>query len=142
MAPSCRFDIEKVLHDIAPALEEAPVGQLLDGQMLACRKVAACCWSTTRKSRCNRPLTCCANWGSIVSAVRSAQGSATTARIPSGWHAIRALVSDIEMPELDGYSLARNSSQPRYCRHLRAATHPLDSTMNTEKARSVGATRY
>ena len=26
------LDIEKVLHDIAPALEEAPVGQLLDGK--------------------------------------------------------------------------------------------------------------
>jgi len=50
------------------------------------------------------------------------------------------LVSDIEMPELDGYSLVQEIRRSPDIAGTYVLLHTsLDSTMNTEKARSVGA---
>jgi len=50
------------------------------------------------------------------------------------------LVSDIEMPEMDGYSLVQEIRRSPDIADTYVLLHTsLDSTMNTEKARSVGA---
>ena len=50
------------------------------------------------------------------------------------------LVSDIEMPEMDGYNLVREIRRSVDIAATYVLLHTsLDSTMNTEKARSVGA---
>ena len=53
---------------------------------------------------------------------------------------IEVLVSDIEMPEMDGYALVQQIRKDAELGETYVLLHTsLDSTMNTEKARAVGA---
>jgi len=53
---------------------------------------------------------------------------------------IEVLVSDIEMPEMDGYNLVREIRRNADIGQTYVLLHTsLDSTINTEKARAVGA---
>jgi two-component system chemotaxis response regulator CheV len=135
------LDIEKVLHEITPEQPEELDEQLLtdaerkllrgrrvlvvDDSHVALRQTLA----TLRKLE----LDC--------QAVRSAASALDVlltqhqAGLP-----IEVLVSDIEMPEMDGYSLVREIRQRSDIGQTYVLLHTsLDSTMNTEKARSVGA---
>ncbi len=135
------LDIEKVLHDIAPALEEAPVGQLLDGQdarLLQGRRVLLV---DDSQVALQQTLNVLRQLGLDCTAVRSAQAALQQLHEyhPAGMP-FELLVSDIEMPELDGYSLVQEIRRSPDIADTYVLLHTsLDSTMNTEKARSVGA---
>nr|WP_313406650.1 chemotaxis protein [Pseudomonas sp.] len=134
------LDIEKVLHDIAPALEEAPVG-LLDGQdarLLQGRRVLLV---DDSQVALQQTLNVLRQLGFDCTAVRS--GHAALEQLHEYHQAgmpFELLVSDIEMPELDGYSLVQEIRRSPDIAGTYVLLHTsLDSTMNTEKARSVGA---
>jgi two-component system chemotaxis response regulator CheV len=134
------LDIEKVLHDIAPALEEAPMG-LLEGQdarLLQGRRVLLVDDSQVALQQTLHVLR---QLGLDCTAVRS--GKAALQQLHEYHQAgmpFELLVSDIEMPELDGYSLVQEIRRSSDIADTYVLLHTsLDSTMNTEKARSVGA---
>jgi two-component system chemotaxis response regulator CheV len=135
------LDIEKVLHDIAPALEEAPVGQLLDGQdarLLQGRRVLLV---DDSQVALQQTLNVLRQLGLDCTAVRSAQAALQQLHeYHQAGMPFELLVSDIEMPELDGYSLVQEIRRSPDIADTYVLLHTsLDSTMNTEKARSVGA---
>jgi two-component system chemotaxis response regulator CheV len=135
------LDIEKVLHDIAPALEEAPVGQLLDGQdarLLQGRRVLLV---DDSQVALQQTLNVLRQLGLDCTAVRSAQAALQQLHeYHQAGMPFELLVSDIEMPELDGYSLVQEIRRSPDIAGTYVLLHTsLDSTMNTEKARSVGA---
>jgi len=135
------LDIEKVLHDIAPALEEAPVGQLLDGQdarLLQDRRVLLV---DDSQVALQQTLNVLRQLGLDCTAVRSAQAALQQLHeYHQAGMPFELLVSDIEMPELDGYSLVQEIRRSPDIAGTYVLLHTsLDSTMNTEKARSVGA---
>ena len=135
------LDIEKVLHEIAPALpEEVDEQSLSDAErrLLRGRRVlvvddSQVALQQTLASLRKLELEC--------QAVRSAASALDLllSRQQAG-QPIEVLVSDIEMPEMDGYSLVRAIRQNASIGQTYVLLHTsLDSTMNTEKARSVGA---
>ena len=135
------LDIEKVLHDIAPALEEAPVGQLLDGQdgrLLQGRRVLLV---DDSQVALQQTLNVLRQLGLDCTAVRSAQAALEQLHeYQQAGMPFELLVSDIEMPEMDGYSLVQEIRRSSDIAATYVLLHTsLDSTMNTEKARAVGA---
>lgn len=134
------LDIEKVLHDIAPALEEAPVG-LIEGQdarLLQGRRVLLV---DDSQVALQQTLNVLRQLGFDCTAVRSAQAALQQLHeYHQAGMPFELLVSDIEMPELDGYSLVQEIRRSPDIAGTYVLLHTsLDSTMNTEKARSVGA---
>lgn len=135
------LDIEKVLHDIAPPVEEAPVGQLLeqqDEQLLQGRRVLIV---DDSQVALQQTLNVLRQLGLDCTAVRSAQAALQQLHdYHEAGMPFELLVSDIEMPELDGYSLVQEIRRSNDIGGTYVLLHTsLDSTMNTEKARSVGA---
>ncbi|MDA7087755.1 chemotaxis protein [Pseudomonas sp. SA3-5] len=135
------LDIEKVLHEITPALPEEVDEQLLteaERQLLRGRRVLVVDDSHVALQQ---TLATLRKLDLDCQAVRSAASALDVlhtqhlAGLP-----IEVLVSDIEMPEMDGYSLVREIRQRSDIGQTYVLLHTsLDSTMNTEKARSVGA---
>ncbi|MGQ7958088.1 chemotaxis protein CheV [Pseudomonas sp. SP16.1] len=135
------LDIEKVLHDIAPVLDEAPLEQLLEAEdsgLLQGRRVLIV---DDSQVALQQTLNVLRQLGLDCTAVRSAQAALQQlqAHGQSGMP-FELLVSDIEMPEMDGYDLVREIRRSAELAATYVLLHTsLDSTMNTEKARSVGA---
>lgn len=135
------LDIEKVLHDITPALEQPPVEQLLeadDSQLLQGRRVLIV---DDSQVALQQTLNVLRQLGLDCTAVRSAQAALEQLHdcMQAGMP-YELLVSDIEMPEMDGYSLVREIRRSSDIADSYVLLHTsLDSTMNTEKAKSVGA---
>ena len=135
------LDIEKVLHELAPAIvEELDEQQLSESErnLLRGRRVLVVDDShvalhqtmiTLRKLELDCQM------------VRSA---AAALELLHSAHAagqpIEVLVSDIEMPEMDGYDLVRAIRKDPQIGQIYVLLHTsLDSTMNTGKAKAVGA---
>lgn len=135
------LDIEKVLHEITPVLPEEVDEQLLteaERDLLRGRRVLVVDDSHVALQQ---TLVTLRKLDLDCQAVRSAASALDVlltqhqAGLP-----IEVLVSDIEMPEMDGYSLVREIRQRSDIGQTYVLLHTsLDSTMNTEKARSVGA---
>lgn len=135
------LDIEKVLHDIAPTLDEAPVGQSLDArdsQLLQGRRVLIV---DDSQVALQQTLNVLRQLGLDCTAVRSAQAALQQLHeYHQAGMPFELLVSDIEMPEIDGYSLVQEIRRSADIADTYVLLHTsLDSTMNTEKARAVGA---
>ena len=135
------LDIEKVLHDIAPALEEAPVEQLIDSEdarLLEGRRVLLVDDSHVALQQ---TLNVLRQLGLDCTPVRSAQAALQQLHeYQRAGMPFELLVSDIEMPELDGYSLVQEIRRSPDIAGTYVLLHTsLDSTMNTERARAVGA---
>lgn len=135
------LDIEKVLHELAPALVEDIDEQLLSDReraLLSGRRVLVVDDSqvalqqtmiTLRKLELD-----CQMVRSAAAALELLQ-----AQYAAG-QPIEVLVSDIEMPEMDGYDLVRTLRKKPDIGDIYVLLHTsLDSTMNTEKANAVGA---
>ncbi|MAB99909.1 MULTISPECIES: chemotaxis protein [Pseudomonas] len=135
------LDIEKVLHEIAPVLPEE-----LDEQQLTRSErnlIEGCRVLVVDDSHValQQTLITLRKLGLECQAVRSAAAALQllldqeAAGTP-----IEVLVSDIEMPEMDGYSLVSEIRQRPSIAHTYVLLHTsLDSTMNTARAHSVGA---
>ncbi|MDO9622887.1 MAG: chemotaxis protein [Pseudomonas sp.] len=135
------LDIEKVLHEIAPAPPEAVDEQLLseaERKLLRGRRVLVV---DDSQVALQQTLVTLRKLDLDCQAVRSAASALDVlqARYQAGLP-IEVLVSDIEMPEMDGYSLVREIRQRSDIGQTYVLLHTsLDSIMNTEKARLVGA---
>ena len=135
------LDIEKVLHDITPALEEAPVGQLLDGQdgqILQGRRVLLV---DDSQVALQQTLNVLRQLGLDCTAVRSAQAALQQLHeYRQAGMPFELLVSDIEMPEMDGYTLtAEVRNDPRLNRlHIMLHTS-LSGVFNQAMVKKVGA---
>jgi two-component system, chemotaxis family, chemotaxis protein CheV len=135
------LDIEKVLHELVPAqveeLDERMLGEaerkLLVGRRVLVVDDSHVALQQTLNTLRKLDLDC--------QAVRSA-AAAQEILVAQAEMAqpIEVLVSDIEMPEMDGYDLVREIRKSQLIGHTYVLLHTsLDSTMNTEKARLVGA---
>lgn len=134
------LDIEKVLHELVPAhveeLDERLLSQaerdLLVGRRVLVVDDSHVALQQTLNTLRKLDLDC--------QAVRSAAAQEIlTAQAEMG-QPIEVLVSDIEMPEMDGYDLVREIRKSQTIGNTYVLLHTsLDSTMNTEKARLVGA---
>ncbi|NMY50954.1 chemotaxis protein [Pseudomonas sp. WS 5011] len=135
------LDIEKVLHELAPMSIEELDDQLLserERELLKGRRVLVVDDShvalqqtmiTLRKLELD-----CQMVRSAAEALELLQ------RQFDAGEPIEVLVSDIEMPEMDGYDLVRTLRKKPDIGQLYVLLHTsLDSTMNTEKAEAVGA---
>jgi len=135
------LDIEKVLHELTPMSAETLDEQLLserDRALLKGRRVLVVDDShvalhqtmiTLRKLELD-----CQMVRSAADALELLQK-----QFDAG-EPIEVLVSDIEMPEMDGYDLVRTLRKKPDIGQLYVLLHTsLDSTMNTEKAKAVGA---
>jgi two-component system, chemotaxis family, chemotaxis protein CheV len=135
------LDVEKVLHDLAPAMPGELDDQQLsdaDRRLLAGRRVLVV---DDSQVALQQTLVTLRKLDLDCQAVRSA--AAAMDLLLTQQHAgepIEVLVSDIEMPEMDGYSLVREIRRNPIIGQTYVLLHTsLDSTMNTEKARAVGA---
>ncbi|HSX88561.1 MAG TPA: chemotaxis protein [Pseudomonas sp.] len=135
------LDIEKVLHELVPAhveeLDERLLSQaerdLMVGRRVLVVDDSHVALQQTLNTLRKLDLDC--------QAVRSAAAAQEilTAQAEMG-QPIEVLVSDIEMPEMDGYDLVREIRKSQTIGNTYVLLHTsLDSTMNTEKARLVGA---
>ena len=135
------LDIEKVLHELAPVVIEELDEHLLSERqraLLKGRRVLVVDDShvalqqttiTLRKLQLD-----CQMVRSAAAALELLQ-----AQYAAG-QPIEVLVSDIEMPEMDGYDLVRTVRKLPDIGQTYVLLHTsLDSTMNTEKAEAVGA---
>lgn len=135
------LDIEKVLHELAPVvIEELDEYLLSEGQraLLKGRRVLVVDDShvalqqttiTLRKLQLD-----CQMVRSAAAALELLQAQYAAGK------PIEVLVSDIEMPEMDGYDLVRTVRKMPDIGQTYVLLHTsLDSTMNTEKAKAVGA---
>ena len=135
------LDIEKVLHEITPEHDHTPAEHLLDPQdakLLQGRRVLIV---DDSQVALQQTLNVLRHLGLDCTAVRSAHLALEhlhdyrEAGMP-----FELLVSDIEMPEIDGYSLVQEIRRSSDIADTYVLLHTsLDSTMNTEKARAVGA---
>ena len=135
------LDIEKVLHELAPAEVEEVGEQLLtpgERQLLRGARVlvvddSQVALQQTLNTLRRLELDC--------QAVRSAAAALELLQAAEReGQPIEVLVSDIEMPEMDGYALVQQVRKDAAIGQTYVLLHTsLDSTMNTEKARSVGA---
>lgn len=135
------LDIEKVLHEIAPVQSEELDEQLLsdsERRLLSGRRVLVV---DDSQVALQQTLITLRKLELDCQAVRSAASALDLllTRQQAG-QPIEVLVSDIEMPEMDGYNLVREIRRHAAIGQTYVLLHTsLDSTMNTEKARAVGA---
>lgn len=134
------LDIEKVIHAITPVPAEADVGGLddADRRLLARTRALIVDDSQVALHQSANALK------QLGVEFRTAHGShealeALQAAREAG-EPIDVVVSDIEMPEMDGYALTRHLRGQADFADLYVLLHTsLDSTMNLEKARAAGA---
>ncbi|MGP0170853.1 chemotaxis protein CheV [Pseudomonas sp. NCHU5208] len=135
------LDIEKVLHEITPEHDHTPTEQLLepqDAKLLQGRRVLIVDDSSVALQQTVSVLR---QLGLDCTAVRSGQAALEQLHeYREAGMPFELLVSDIEMPEIDGYSLVQEIRRSSDIADTYVLLHTsLDSTMNTEKARAVGA---
>ncbi|UCJ15079.1 chemotaxis protein [Pseudomonas sp. MM211] len=135
------LDIEKVLHEIAPAPLEDVADELLshaERQLLQGRRVLVV---DDSQVALQQTLITLRKLDLDCQAVRSAASALEVLRAAQQeGQPIEVLVSDIEMPEMDGYTLVQQIRKDSVLGETYVLLHTsLDSTMNTEKARAVGA---
>lgn len=135
------LDIERVLHDLAPPLLAEPDEQILtpaERDLLRGRRVLVV---DDSQVALQLSLNTLKRLELDCQTVRSAAGALAMlhAHYKEG-EPIEVLVSDIEMPEMDGYSLVQTLRREADIGSTYVLLHTsLDSTMNTERARAVGA---
>ncbi len=135
------LDIEKVLHELAPALVEDIDEQLLSDHERALLRGRRVLVVDDSQVALQQTMITLRKLELDCQMVRSAAAALELlqAQYAAG-QPIEVLVSDIEMPEMDGYDLVRTLRKKPDIGDIYVLLHTsLDSTMNTEKANAVGA---
>jgi len=135
------LDIEKVLHELAPALVEDIDEQLLSDRERALLRGRRVLVVDDSQVALQQTMITLRKLELDCQMVRSAAAALELlqAHYAAG-QPIEVLVSDIEMPEMDGYDLVRTLRKKPDIGDIYVLLHTsLDSTMNTEKASAVGA---
>lgn len=134
------LDIEKVIHGIAPPRKEAPAGALTQEQarLLAGARILVVDDSQVALQQSVLALR---SLGLECHTARSAKDAMTCLLELQGTSGeINIVVSDIEMPEMDGYALTRTLRGAGDFNHLYVLLHTsLDSAMNSRRAEEAGA---
>lgn len=134
------LDVEKVIHNIAPAPVEADISDLddQDAQLLTETRALVIDDSQVALHMSVSALT---KMGVTCHSVRSAREAFETLDSLKGtYEAINMVVSDIEMPEMDGYSFTQAlRKHPEYASLYVLLHTSLDSTISTDKAKAAGA---
>ncbi len=143
------LDVEKVLNDICPRSDEEVFAGLVEtpamkGKCLLFADDSSVARTQLRKAldRLGLSYHIATTGGEAWSKLQSMAEHAT-AEGKAHVEQIHAVISDIEMPEMDGFTLTKNiRSDPRLA-HLPVILHSsLTGTCNMEKGRTVGATDY
>ena len=134
------LDIERVIHGIAPEPQAPDVDSLdiEDVQLLSETRALVVDDSKVALHQSANALT------QLGMRFQTANGSREALEIlhaqADSAEPINLVVSDIEMPEMDGYALTRHLRSLPAFKDLYVLLHTsLDSTMNTEKAKAAGA---
>jgi two-component system chemotaxis response regulator CheV len=143
------LDVEKVLYDICPRSDEEVFAGLsgtdvMKGKCLLLADDSHVARTQLRKAleRLGLSYHIATTGGEAWNKLQSMAEHAT-AEGKTQVDQIQAVISDIEMPEIDGFTLTKNiRSDPRLA-HLPVILHSsLTGTCNMEKGRTVGATDY
>ncbi|MBA1264639.1 chemotaxis protein CheV [Stutzerimonas stutzeri] len=134
------LDVEKVILNIVPAPIEADMSQLDDQDAQLLGETRALIVDDSQVAL-HMSLAALGKMGITCHAVRSArEGFATLDRLKGTAEAINVVVSDIEMPEMDGYSFTQALRSHRDYADLYVLLHTsLDSTISADKAKAAGA---
>lgn len=134
------LDVEKVILNIAPAPVDADMSELDDHDARLLAQTRALIVDDSQVAL-HMSLAALGRMGITCHAVRSArEGLAILDRLKGTPEAINLVVSDIEMPEMDGYTFTQTLRQHPDHGSLYVLLHTsLDSTISAEKARAVGA---
>lgn len=135
------LDIEKVLHELAPMVVEELDEQLLSERERALLKGRRVLVVDDSHVALHQTMITLRKLQLDCQMVRSAADALELLQKQFDvGEPIEVLVSDIEMPEMDGYDLVRTLRKKPDIGQIYVLLHTsLDSTMNTEKAKAVGA---
>jgi two-component system chemotaxis response regulator CheV len=135
------LDIEKVLHGLAPVIVEELDEQLLSERERALLKGRRVLVVDDSHVALHQTMITLRKLELDCQMVRSAADALELLQKQfDAGEPIEVLVSDIEMPEMDGYDLVRTLRKKPDIGQIYVLLHTsLDSTMNTEKAKAVGA---
>ncbi|MBU0809762.1 chemotaxis protein CheV [Pseudomonas sp. GWSMS-1] len=135
------LDIEKVLHELAPMIVEELDEQLLSERERALLKGRRVLVVDDSHVALHQTMITLRKLELDCQMVRSAADALELLQKQfDAGEPIEVLVSDIEMPEMDGYDLVRTLRKKPDIGQIYVLLHTsLDSTMNTEKAKAVGA---
>lgn len=134
------LDIERILHELMPPAEAAGAPPMAADEraLLQGRRALVVDDSTVALHQTVNTLR--ALEIDCVPLRNGKEALAELLRLAGTPEAIEILVSDIEMPEMDGYELTREVRTSPTLQGLYVLLHTsLDSTMNTDKARLAGA---
>lgn len=134
------LDVEKVLLNIMPAPVDADISQLDDQDAQLLGETRALIVDDSQVAL-HMTLAALGKMGITCHAVRSArEGFATLDRLKGTSEAINVVVSDIEMPEMDGYTFTQAlRSHPDYAALYVLLHTSLDSTISANKAKVAGS---
>jgi two-component system chemotaxis response regulator CheV len=134
------LDIEKVIHAIAPPRAQASPGELTREQadLLAQANILVV---DDSQVALQQSVIALRGLGMECQTARSAREAlARLMDLKGTASAINILVSDIEMPEMDGYALTRTLRESMDFKRLYILLHTsLDSAMNSRRAEEAGA---
>ncbi|QBF28459.1 chemotaxis protein CheV [Pseudomonas tructae] len=134
------LDIEKVIHGIAPPQREVLTSVLSaeDSAVLGATNILVVDDSQVALQQSVHTLR---NLGIECHTARSAKDAINTLLELQGTEReINVVVSDIEMSEMDGFAFTRTLRETPDFQHLYVLLHTsLDSAMNSDKAKEVGA---
>ncbi|MDD2161552.1 chemotaxis protein [Pseudomonas sp. MIL19] len=135
------LDIEKVLHELAPMIVDELDEQLLSERERALLKGRRVLVVDDSHVALHQTMITLRKLELDCQMVRSAADALELLQKQfDAGEPIEVLVSDIEMPEMDGYDLVRTLRKKPDIGQIYVLLHTsLDSTMNTEKAKAVGA---
>ncbi|PZP23094.1 MULTISPECIES: chemotaxis protein [Pseudomonas] len=134
------LDIEKVIHGIAPAPIELGVDELdtEDAQLLSEARVLVV---DDSQVALHQSLISLQHLGVVCHTAHSArEGMSILEALHGSEDAINIVVSDIEMPEMDGYSFTQSLRRHADFRDIYVLLHTsLDATMSASRATEAGA---
>jgi len=135
------LDVENILGNILPIpldtlLDDLDVSETVQGKVLVVDDSALARTQTSQTlDAINLPYIVATNGKEALDILRKHNGTGST-----GNDVISMVVSDIEMPEMDGYSLTENIRREAGLENIYVLLHTsLNGAINLEKAKQAGA---
>ena len=143
------LDVEKVLYDICPRSDEEVFAGLVSSPELKGKCLLFADDSSVARTQLRKALERLgiayhiATTGGEAWQKLQAMAEHATAEGKQHVDQIHGVISDIEMPEIDGFTLTKNIRADPRLAHLPVILHSsLTGTCNMKKGRTVGATDY
>lgn len=143
------LDVEKVLHDICPRSDDEVFAGIVTTPALQSKCVLFADDSSVARTQIRKALErlemsyIMATTGGEAWAKLQALADQATAEGKPRADQIHIILSDIEMPDMDGFTLTKHIRADPRLAHLPVMLHSsLTGTCNMEKGKSVGASDY